>query len=580
MNKKIIFLESKLHALEELLMVSETSFLEEAKKLEEANEELNQEMNFNQTLIQSSGVFFVAIRPNGKILLMNDCMLHSLGYTLKEVADTDYMSTFVHEDEREELAKIFKQLTIANQSTLNENRILAKDGREVLVEWHGKSIFKGAELDYFFGVGTDITERKKAEEKIHYISAIQNLILENSTLGIALVRNRVFEWANARVGELFMLPLTQIQGSSCRVIYPSDNAYEELGKSAYPVLARGERSNTTLQLKRSDGTMFWCRFIGKALNPAKVHDGSIWMFEDITQEKLAQNAAEENALQQGRIEMSNNMMHDIGNALTGISAYTIKPQTEKDWTEIMSLQKLNDLFASKEKELIEIFGEEKEKHLLGFIEALKSSLQQRNKSYIEFCEKIFHTVGHISSILELQKYYLKEKNTPLATVLNIHKMIEDALIILSSSLQKRNIAVKIATDGSNPNISGDQTRMMRMLLNILKNTYEAFDGLESQDSRKLDIKITSDMKTSEVIIIFSDNGAGFSPGNCGKLFERGFSTKLNGSGIGLHECRAIIESHGGTIAIESKGQNAGAETTIKIPLLNGKKGQENHGSAI
>ena len=61
MNKKIIFLESKLHALEELLMVSETSFLEEAKKLEEANEELNQEMNFNQTLIQSSGVFFVAL---------------------------------------------------------------------------------------------------------------------------------------------------------------------------------------------------------------------------------------------------------------------------------------------------------------------------------------------------------------------------------------------------------------------------------------------------------------------------------------------------------------------------------------
>lgn len=294
----------------------------------------------------------------------------------------------------------------------------------------------------------------------------------------------------------------------------------------------------------------------------------------------AQKIAEENALQQGRIEMSNNMMHDIGNALTGVSAYTVKPQTEKDWTEIMSLQKLNDLFASKEKELIEIFGEEKEKHLLGFIEALKSSLQQRNKSYIEFCEKIFHTVGHISSILELQKYYLKEKNTPLATVLNIHKMIEDALIILSGSLQKRNIAVKIATDGSNPNISGDQTRMMRMLLNILKNTYEAFDGLESQDSRRLDIKITSDMKAGEVIIMFSDNGAGFSPENCGKLFERGFSTKTNGSGIGLHECRAIIESHGGTIAIESKGQSTGAETTIKIPLLNGKKGQENHGSAI
>jgi len=136
----------------------------------------------------------------------------------------------------------------------------------------------------------DITEHRLAEEKIRHISAVQNLILENSTLGITLVRNRVFEWANARLGELLMLPHEQVQGFPSRVIYPSDEVYEELGRKAYPILARGERSDNTLQLKRIDGTLFWCRFIGKALNPAEAQEGSIWMLEDITESKRAEEA--------------------------------------------------------------------------------------------------------------------------------------------------------------------------------------------------------------------------------------------------------------------------------------------------
>lgn len=658
-----------------------------------AEEALCRERDFNQTLVQSSGVFFVAIRPDGRVVLMNDCMLNALGYTLNEVTGTEYM-TFVRADEREALTKIFGQLTVSNQSTLNENRVLAKDGRELLVEWHGKSIFKGAELDYFFGVGIDITERrraenalageelrrrilmeqsrdgivvltddgkvfeankryadtlgytaaetlqlhvwdwdtqwtreqllemlrktdaagnlletqhrrkdgsfydvevssngaviegrklifcvcrditarKRAEEEIRHISAIQKLILENSTLGIALVRNRVFEWVNARVGELLMLPIEQIQGASTRVIYPSDESCEKMGEISYPVLARGERSVNTCQLKRSDESLFWCRFIGKALNPAKIHDGSVWMFEDITEEKLARTLVEESAQKQGRIEMANNMLHDIGNALTGVSSCMTGPQLEKNWPEIKLLRQLQDLFASVEKELTGLLGETKEKALVGLIEALTSSLQKRNTNNLEFCEKISNAVGHICAVLDLQRYYLREKSAPLATTFDLKKIIEDALTILASSLQKRNIEVKISAAGIKTLVSGDQTRIMRLFLNIIKNIYEAFDDLEPSPDRKLEINIISDIEKQETTIAFKDNGIGFSPETGGKLFERGFTTKRTGSGIGLHECLAIVESHGGTIAIESNGENTGACTIIKLPFPGNQKG--------
>ena len=127
-----------------------------------------------------------------------------------------------------------------------------------------------------------------AGQKLHDLVAIKNLVLENSILGFALVRNRYFVWANRRLAELLDMPLEKIQGASTRVIYPSDEAFEALGRLAYPALANGGQSDSMLQLKRSDGSLFWCRFIGKALDTSSPQAGSIWMFEDITQRKQAE----------------------------------------------------------------------------------------------------------------------------------------------------------------------------------------------------------------------------------------------------------------------------------------------------
>ncbi len=428
------------------------------------------------------------------------------------------------------------------------------------MEYQGESVIQATVRD--------ITERREAEEKIRHISAIQNLILENSTLGICLVRNRMFEWVNPRVGELFMLPIEKIQGASTRVIYPSEEVYEELGRKAYPELVGGGRSDTTLQLKRGDGSLFWCRFIGKALNTENVQDGSIWMFEDITEEKEAQKIAEENAQQQGRIEMANNMLHDIGNAMTGISTYVLNPQMEKVWQEIKSLYQLRDLFTDSKNELINVFGKEKQQALNNFMKALIASLETRQTKQSEFSEKISSAVGHVCSVLDLQRHYLKESASPLATKINLATIISDTLVMLSGSLKKRNIEVNLDVQGRDFNISGDQTRLIRVFLNVIKNTCEAFDETGAvEDERKLEITITPDNDKKIIKVVLADNGIGFTNEIGEKIFDRGFTSKLRGSGIGMHECRSIIESHGGTINMKSNGINTGAETIIIFPIL-------------
>ncbi|WP_017720208.1 PAS domain-containing sensor histidine kinase [Kamptonema formosum] len=132
-----------------------------------AEQALRKERDFSKTLVETSPAFFVALSAEGKTLMMNQAMLGALGCTLEEVADTDYLSRFVPEGDRERVAQDFRSQVELKQIASGESRILTSDGRELLVEWHSRPVFKTCgELDFIFSVGLDITERKAAESAL------------------------------------------------------------------------------------------------------------------------------------------------------------------------------------------------------------------------------------------------------------------------------------------------------------------------------------------------------------------------------------------------------------------------------
>jgi len=131
----------------------------------ELREDLLWERRFSSELIDSLPVFFVAIDPRGKTLTMNEMMLRELGYARDEVTGKDYLREFVPPGDRAGLAKVFEAVARSSKPVVNINRVRAKDGREIVVEWHGKPVFReGGALDFFYGLGVDITARLKSEE--------------------------------------------------------------------------------------------------------------------------------------------------------------------------------------------------------------------------------------------------------------------------------------------------------------------------------------------------------------------------------------------------------------------------------
>ncbi|MCX5817706.1 MAG: PAS domain S-box protein, partial [Proteobacteria bacterium] len=151
-------------------------FAEEITDRKQAEEALRKERDFNSSLIESSPVFFVAINNDGTTKMMNEFMLHALGYTLEEVIGKDYLETFAPDTDREMIKEIFSILVNQARPTVNENRVLTKDGRELLVEWHGRPIMKpDGGFDFFFGAGVDITDRKRLEAQLIQAQKLESI---------------------------------------------------------------------------------------------------------------------------------------------------------------------------------------------------------------------------------------------------------------------------------------------------------------------------------------------------------------------------------------------------------------------
>ena len=138
----------------------------------EAEARLTEQQNLSRSLILASPTYFVAIGRDWKTRLMNPSLLDALGYADHEVIGKDYLETFVPVEARFDLIRVFERITLNSEHTVNVNPLLAKDGRRLLVEWHGAPVSgEDGSILYFFGVGIDVTDRLREEEERRLLEA-------------------------------------------------------------------------------------------------------------------------------------------------------------------------------------------------------------------------------------------------------------------------------------------------------------------------------------------------------------------------------------------------------------------------
>lgn len=159
------------------------------------------------------------------------------------------------------------------------------------------------------GASVDVTERKAAEAKVGTALAELELTIENAPAGFAVVKDRVIERVNRRFAEMLGYDKRELIGRSTELIYPGRTEYEKLGSDAYPELASGRIYQTTLQLKRKDGSLFWAHLAGRAAGEQKEGGKSIWVADDITERQtLDEDVRRREAYFRGVVENSGDVI--------------------------------------------------------------------------------------------------------------------------------------------------------------------------------------------------------------------------------------------------------------------------------
>lgn len=163
-------------------------------------------------------------------------------------------------------------------------------------------------------------------------------------------------------------------------------------------------------------------------------------------------------------------------------------------------------------------------------------------------------VERIKRICDGMLHFARQKEPRLRPV-DLNASLVQTLALLGSELRLHKIAVHTAFDPNLPHIVADEGQLHQVFMNLLTN---AMDAMSEGGSLRV-----ATLGGEPVQVIVADTGCGIPPENLPKIFDPFFSTKEMGTGLGLAVSHGIIQSHGGTIRVES---HRGEGTTVVIEL--------------
>lgn len=148
--------------------------------------------------------------------------------------------------------------------------------------------------------------------------------------------------------------------------------------------------------------------------------------------------------------------------------------------------------------------------------------------------------------------------TPLQTrPENINAIVEESVSFLEAEIEDRNILVEKELRGDLPLLEVDRNQLKQVFYNIIKN---AFQAMKSEGI----LRIRTDRDDRFVSISFADTGGGIPADHMNSVFQPYFTTKVNGSGLGLLIVRRIVRAHGGEIDLVSN-EGIGLTLTVRLP---------------
>jgi signal transduction histidine kinase len=156
---------------------------------------------------------------------------------------------------------------------------------------------------------------------------------------------------------------------------------------------------------------------------------------------------------------------------------------------------------------------------------------------------------------------LFKKDIVRRELVDVNEVIKEMINLLRSEASKHSISIYSELAEALPPIMADRVQLQQVFMNLMLNGIEAMKDMNTPG--KLAVK--SQQNKGEVLVLITDTGVGLRPEQTEKVFNAFFTSKSEGTGMGLPISRSIIESHGGRLWATCN-PGSGATFQFTLPL--------------
>jgi len=334
--------------------------------------------------------------------------------------------------------------------------------------------------------------------------------------------------ANPRWEAIFGWNTGSMVGQPGSAVWVDATDYAEIGRVAGPLLAAGEPFEIEREMRRQDGSRFWCRILGQAVDPMRPsHGGTIWIADDVTERRrldaalaAARDAAE--AASRAKSAFLANTSHEIRTPLNGL----------------LGLARL------------------------ALRDSIDGSARQR------LVEQIFESArgleGILSDILDFSKIEAG-KFTLDETVFDLRELLGAVHASYRSLAEARGLGFELVIDDGLPmRVTGDPVRVRQILGNFITNAvkFTASGGIRVEAGAGA---------AGGVRLAVVDTGEGIDAAGQEQLFQPfsqgdvSVTRRFGGTGLGLSICRQLAQLMGGDVGVASE-PGRGSTFWAELPL--------------
>ncbi|NOY23768.1 MAG: PAS domain S-box protein [Acidobacteria bacterium] len=470
-------------------------------------------------LFRDATLAILEVGKNGKINYLNHSAVRLLGVPEKEAIGF-YVWEFLKEGKT-----AFDQIALL----LNENPEGISDLKTRIISSRIRSLW--AELcvtpfslsdgdEGYLIFLKDITKQKISEDRTRETTNILVNILNDSAdaiMGITL-ENKIFLW-NRGAEDIFGYTSEEMTGKTLDILIPKD--VREQGELTYftkEALKKGYIREYVTDRLRKDGQRITVNLTRTVVRNA---DREVVGFSAIVRDITRERKMHKKIIQHERLsvvgQMAAQVAHEIRNPLSSIMLNLELVEDELDRLEV--------------KQAVGI------RRLLKTVDTEVSHLSNITDDYLSFVRM---------PILEMEE---------LSTL----EIVNEVVGLMRQSLNSHKIHLDLMKS-TVPHIKGDRNQLRRAVLNVLKNAIEA-----SEDEGTIRIWCSVSRDHQCLYINIRDFGPGIPEKEIEQVFELFYTTKLTGSGLGMHITRMILKEHQGDVDLFSK-PGKGTLIRLKLPL--------------